>query len=51
MMNSRGSVLPVFIEQSKNNSFTITHKDMIRFNITLRKSGISYFCTFKLFRR
>ena len=36
-MNSRGSVLPVFIEQSKNNSFTITHKDMTRFNITLEE--------------
>ena len=36
-MNSRGSVLPVFIEQSKKNSFTITHKDMTRFNITLKE--------------
>ncbi len=37
VMNSRGSVLPVFIEQSKKNSFTITHEDMTRFNITLQE--------------
>ena len=35
VMNSRGSVLPFFLEQSKKNLFTITHKDMTRFNITL----------------
>ena len=37
VMNSRGSVLPVFIEQSKKNLFTITHEDMTRFNITLKE--------------
>ena len=36
VMNSRGSVLPLFLEQSKNQKyFTITNKDMTRFNISL----------------
>ena len=36
VMNSRGSVLPLFLEQVKNQKyFTITNKDMTRFNISL----------------
>tara|TARA_Y100000294_G_scaffold115494_1_gene107129 strand:- start:110 stop:1087 length:978 start_codon:yes stop_codon:yes gene_type:complete len=35
VMGSRGSVLPVFLSQKKNNFFTITNKKMTRFNITL----------------
>ena len=35
VMGSRGSVLPLFFNQSKNNLFTITDKFMTRFNITL----------------
>ena len=49
VMNSRGSVLPLFISQSKNiNFFTITHKDMTRFNITLNE-GVKFVC--KCFER
>ena len=35
-MNSRGSVLPLF-RYSKNLPFTITDKDMTRFNISLKE--------------
>ena len=35
VMGSRGSVIPVFISQRKNNFFTVTDKEMTRFNITL----------------
>ena len=47
VFGSRGSVVPLFLEQSKKNVFTITHKDMTRFyhNIGRRNS----FC-FKLRR-
>ena len=37
-MNSRGSVIPLFIKQSKENLLTITDKEMTRFNITLKDS-------------
>ena len=37
-MNSRGSVIPLFIKQSKENLLTITNKEMTRFNITLKDS-------------
>ena len=37
-MGSRGSVIPKFIKQKKEKLITITHKDMTRFNITLRES-------------
>ena len=44
VMNSRGSVLPLFISQSKNsNFFTITHDAMTRFNITLNE-GVKFVC-------
>ena len=37
VMGSRGSVLPEFIKQSKNNIFKITSADMTRFNILLEE--------------
>ena len=37
-MGSRGSVLQKFLEQKKRGIFTVTHKDMTRFNITLIES-------------
>ena len=41
-MGSRGSVIPILLNQNKNNSnfFTITHKAMTRFNITLNEASI-----------
>ena len=39
VMGSRGSVIPLFLDQKKNNKiFTITEKNMTRFNITLQES-------------
>mgnify|MGYP001242828375 FL=1 len=39
VMGSRGSVIPLFLSQKKENKiFTITDKDMTRFNITLKES-------------
>ncbi len=35
VLGSRGSVLPIFLKQKKDNLFTITHKKMTRFNLTL----------------
>ena len=37
VMGSRGSVLPEFMKQSKNNLFKITNSDMTRFNILLEE--------------
>ncbi len=41
VMGSRGSVIPILIEQNKNNKipFTITDKRMTRFNITLDEAS------------
>ena len=39
VLGSRGSVLPAFLEQKKNNLLKITNKEMTRFNILL-KDGI-----------
>ncbi len=41
VMGSRGSVIPILIEQNKNNQspFTITDKRMTRFNITLDEAS------------
>ena len=36
VFGSRGSVVPLFLEQTKNNKFTITDKRMTRFTITLQ---------------
>ena len=38
VMGSRGSVIPLFIEQSKNNKLMITDPSMTRFNINLEES-------------
>ena len=38
VMGTRGSVIPLFKEQSKSGLITITDKDMTRFNITLNES-------------
>ncbi len=38
VMGSRGSVIPLFIEQEKNNEFTITDKRMTRFMISLEEA-------------
>ena len=46
-MNSRGSVIPLFIQQSKKNLLTITNKDMTRFNITLNDSVEAVFWALK----
>ena len=37
VMNSRGSVLPLFLNQSKKDFFTVTDKEMTRFTITLEE--------------
>lgn len=41
VMNSRGSVIPLFLKQKNKGFFTVTHKDMTRFNITL-KEGVKF---------
>ena len=41
VMNSRGSVIPHFLDMKKNNVLTITDKKMTRFNITL-KEGVNF---------
>lgn len=38
ILGSRGSVLPLFLEQKKNNKLTITHPEMTRFCITVTKA-------------
>ena len=38
VMGSRGSVIPVFLEQIKKNKILITDREMTRFNITLKES-------------
>lgn len=38
VMESRGSVVPLFYKQSKMGFFNITHREMTRFNITLAQS-------------
>ena len=41
VLGSRGSILPLFKEQLKNNCITITDKRMTRFNITLDQQFFS----------
>ena len=36
VMGSRGSVLPIFINQKKSGTVTLTHRDMTRFNISMK---------------
>ena len=38
VMGTRGSVIPLFLEQAKKKILTITDSEMTRFNITLRES-------------
>ena len=38
VMGSRGSIIPLFLKQKKNNQLTITDYRMTRFNITLKES-------------
>ena len=40
-MASRGSVIPLFLKQSKSGYLSITDKRMTRFNITLNH-GVEY---------
>jgi UDP-N-acetylglucosamine 4,6-dehydratase (inverting) len=41
VMGSRGSVIPLFLEQSNKNVLTITDERMTRFNITI-KQGVNF---------
>ena len=41
VMGSRGSVIPILLQQQKKNIFTITDKKMTRFNITLDE-GVNF---------
>ncbi len=41
VMGSRGSVIPLFLSQKKNNFFTVTDSSMTRFNITLEE-GVKF---------
>ena len=49
VFKSRGSVVPLFLEQSKNNKFTVTDKAMTRFNLTL-ENAINFVlqCSYKM---
>jgi len=38
VINSRGSVVPLFLKQKENNSFSITHPDMTRFTLTIEQA-------------
>ena len=48
VMGSRGSVIPIFLDQNKDSlsHFTVTHKNMTRFKIVIRGSS---FCKFLYF--
>lgn len=41
VFGSRGSVIPLFLKQKESGVLNITHKDMTRFNITLRE-GVEF---------
>jgi UDP-N-acetylglucosamine 4,6-dehydratase len=38
VLGSRGSVVPLFLEQSKNNVFTVTDPNMTRFTLTINQA-------------
>ena len=38
VINSRGSVIPIFNKQKNNGYFTVTHKEMTRFTITIQEA-------------
>ena len=41
VMNSRGSVIPLFLKMKKKNELFVTDKNMTRFNLTL-SDGVSF---------
>lgn len=43
VFKSRGSVIPIFENQKNKGFFTVTHKDMTRFNITLEDAAKKVF--------
>jgi UDP-N-acetylglucosamine 4,6-dehydratase len=43
VFRSRGSVIPIFEKQKNDKYFTITHKDMTRFNITIEEAATKVF--------
>jgi len=43
VFKSRGSVIPIFEKQKDKGFFTVTHKDMTRFNITLEDAAKKVF--------
>ena len=47
VMNSRGSVIPLFLKQKENKQFTVTDIKMTRFNITLKEATELVFWTLK----
>ena len=47
VMNSRGSVIPLFLKQKNENVLTITDKNMTRFNITIKDAVDMVFWTIK----
>ncbi len=51
VMGSRGSVIPIFLDQNKDSlsHFTVTHKNMTRFNISLSEAAVFVnFCISKM---
>ena len=48
VMGSRGSVIPLFLEQKKTGNLSITHKDMTRFNISLEEGVYFVIKVFKI---
>jgi UDP-N-acetylglucosamine 4,6-dehydratase len=50
VFGSRGSVIPLFLEQSKLNKFTVTDPNMTRFNLTLDNAiNFVLFCSSNMF--
>ena len=47
VMNSRGSVIPLFLKQKDTKQFTVTDTKMTRFNITLKEATELVFWTLK----
>ena len=49
VFKSRGSVVPLFLEQSKNNKFTVTDPTMTRFNLILENAiNFVLICSYKM---
>ena len=47
VLGSRGSILPFFLKQKNKSFFTITDKEMSRFNITLKEASLMVEWAFK----